>query len=88
MKKITEKAGHIQSRFPEKIDAIEFLMAEDREFCEICEDYETCAKALHYWIRSPDPEAGTLVEEYRTIIQELEADIAEALAAWKPVRSD
>ena len=83
-----EKVSHIRKRFPEKIDAVVLLMAEDPGFCEICEDYEVGAKALHYWAQSTKPEAKARVVEYRTIIQELEEEIVEALSLRKPGRSD
>ena len=83
-----EKASHIRDRFPDKSDTIELLMAEDPEFCEVCDDYETCVNALHYWAQSPESEAKTKVNEYRTIIQELEEEITEALVVPKLRRLD
>jgi hypothetical protein len=59
-------------------------MAEDPEFSTLCEDYDACVKALRYWTESKVPEAEARVNEYRTIIKELEEEITQALVAVQP----
>jgi hypothetical protein len=54
-------------------------MAEDPEFSTLCEDYDACVKALRYWTESKVPEAEARVNEYRTIIKELEEEITQML---------
>ena len=70
---------HIQERFPDKQDLIAIRMAEDAEFCAICEDYGACIKAYRYWMQSREPEAGERAEEYLGLIQALESEVEEAL---------
>lgn len=70
---------HIRKRFPEKSETIDFLMVEDPEFRTMCEDYDDCVNACRYWSHSKEPDAETRINEYRTLIQELENEILEAL---------
>jgi hypothetical protein len=76
-----DKARHIRERFPNKNNIIDLLMAENPEFLDLCEDYEACVNALQYWAESKVPEAETRVNEYRTVIKELEEEITEAFVA-------
>ena len=78
---MNEKAHHIRERFPDKSHIIDLLMAEDSEFLTLCEDYDACVYALRYWAKSKAPEAETRVNEYRTLIEELEEEIAQVLVA-------
>jgi len=70
---------HIQKRFPEKSETIAHFMEKDPEFRAICEDYDDCVHAWQYWAQSKEPQAETRVDEYRTLIKELENEIVEAL---------
>jgi len=79
---------HIRKRFPEKSEIITLLVAEDPEFRAICEDYDDCVHACRYWAQSKEPEAEIRVNEYRTLIQELENEIVEALVAVNSRRLD
>ena len=76
---MNEKAHHIRERFPDKSHIIDLLMAEDSEFLTLCEDYDVCVYALRYWAKSKAPEAETRVNEYRTLIEELEEEITQVL---------
>ena len=58
-------------------------MAENPEFRAICEDYGDCVHALQFWGQSTAPEAETRVNEYRTLVEELEKEIVEALGSRK-----
>lgn len=75
----------IRKRFPEESETIALLMAEDPEFRAICEDYDDCFHAWQYWAQSKEPEAETRVNEYRTLIKELENEIVEALSKYVSV---
>jgi uncharacterized protein YdcH (DUF465 family) len=79
-----DKPHHIRERFPEKRDRIDRLMVEDPEFLALCEDYDACVNALHYWAESREPEAKPRVHEYRNLVRELEAEVVKALTALKP----
>ena len=85
---MNDKARHIRERFPDKNHSIDLLMAEDPEFPDLYEDFDACVDALRYWARSKQPEAETRVDEYRTLVRELEEEIAQALLAMEPRRLD
>jgi len=85
---MNDKAHHIRERFPDKKHSIDLLMTKDPEFLTLCEDYDVCVDALRYWAKSKEPEAKTRVNEYHALIQELEDEIKQALAALTPRRLD
>ena len=74
-----KKTRHIRDRFPNKNERIDSLLAADPEFLDLCEDYQTCVNALRYWTESDTPEAEIRVNEYRTLVRELEEEITQAL---------
>ena len=79
---VMKKGNHcILERFPKKIHTLTLLMAEDPEFLAVCEDYDACVEALRYWARSNEPEAATRINEYNTLVRELEEEIIEVVAA-------
>jgi hypothetical protein len=81
---MNDKPRHILEQFPEKSHVIAHLIEEDPEFLTMCEDYDTCVNALRYWEQSKKPEAKTRVDEYRSLVRELEEEISQALVALKP----
>ena len=83
---MNDESYHIKKRFPEKSDTIALLLVADPKFREICIDYDTCVKALHYWTHSKEREASARIDEYRILVQELEVEIAEVLEAANPYR--
>ena len=85
---VIDKMCHIRERFPDKKHSIDLLVAEDPEFLALCEDYDACVDALQYWSESKEPEAETRVNEYRVFVRELQEEIAQALVALEPRRSD
>jgi hypothetical protein len=78
---MNDKAHHIRERFPDKSHIIDLIILEDPEFLALCEDYDACVDALRYWTLSKEPEAETRVNEYRTLIEELEEEITQVLVA-------
>ena len=78
----------IRERFPDKIQIIDQLMAEDPGFRDICEDYDICVNALEHWTNSTEPEAEIRVNEYRTLAQQIEDEVIECLIAKKPQQLD
>lgn len=78
---MNEENANILKRFPEKIHTLTVLMAENPEFLAVCEDYEACVEALRYWAQSNEPEAEARTQEYRALVQELEAEIIQAVEA-------
>ena len=83
-----DKTRHIREQFSDKKPSIDLLMAEDPEFLALCEDYDACVNALRYWTQSKEPEAKARVNEYRALVRDLAEEIAQALEALKPRRSD
>ena len=81
-----DKARHIRERFKDKSHIIDLLVAEDPEFLTLCEDLDACLKALRYWSKSEAPEAEARVNEYKSLIEELEEEIAQALVTGNPNR--
>jgi hypothetical protein len=65
---------------------IDGLLKKDTEFLTLCEDHGICVASLRYWIRSKEPEAETRVNEYRSLIQELEEEIHRSLTALNPLQ--
>ena len=85
---MTDKSLRILKQFPEHSHTITRLMEEDPEFLALCEDYHLCVEALRYWEQSKEHEAETRVNEYRTLIKELEEEISQFLVALEPHRLD
>jgi hypothetical protein len=85
---VKDTARHIQERFKDKGHVIDLLMVEDPEFQTLCEDFDDCVDALHYWTDSKAPEAEARANEYRTIIKELEEEIIQALGSIQPGQLD
>ena len=85
---MNDKERHIRERFPDKKHTIDLLMAKDPEFLTLCEDHDACVDALRYWANSEAPEAETRVNEYHTLVRELQEEIAQVLKALEPRQLD
>jgi uncharacterized protein YdcH (DUF465 family) len=79
---------HIRERFRDKKHSIDLLTKEDPEFFTLCEDHDACVDAIRYWAKSEAPEAEARVDEYHTLVRELEEEITQALEALKSRRLD
>jgi len=79
---------HIRERFPDKTQTIDLLVAKDPEFLTLCEDFDACVDALCYWAKSQAPDAENRVNEYLTLVRELQEEIIQALIALEPGRLD
>ncbi len=79
-----DRKRHIREHFPDQVDRIDHLMAQNPEFLSLCEDYDACVNALHYWAHANGPEAEKRVIEYHTLINELEEEISQYLVVIKP----
>ena len=66
---------YVKLRFPDSKESFEWLFQKDPLFREICHDYQDTANALTDWLRSTDFSADPIIEEYRTLLQELETEI-------------
>ena len=76
---MSEKLRHVLERFRTKQDHINLLIEKDPEFMTLLEDYHDCVEALQRWQQSKEPEAETRVDEYRTLVKELEEEIRAEL---------
>ena len=76
-----DKLQKILRRFPNKCEIIRRLIAKNPDFRTICEDYGDCINALQYWRQSSASQAEDRVNEYQTLVDELEKEIVEALVA-------
>jgi hypothetical protein len=65
-------------RFPELAQLIGPLAEQSEPFCSLCEDHQLAVEALDALI-GRRPADDKMVREYRTLVEELEADIAAAL---------
>ena len=74
------KLLHIRERFPDSIQLIGRLAAENPDFSDLCDDYNDCVRVLHHWASSEDPEAGSKFDEYLTIVHDLEEEIRQILS--------
>jgi len=83
---MADKSHHILKCFPSKSETIGFLMNENPEFRVLCDDYGDCIHARHFWGQSTASEAETRVNEYRSLVEELEKEILEALAAADSIK--
>ena len=78
---MNESPRHIRERYPDQNHTIDRFMTEDTGFSALCEDFDACVDALRYWIKSEAPESQIRVNEYCTLIQELQEEIVQAMAA-------
>jgi len=63
--------------FPEQKDAIKGLLKKKDSFLTLCEDYRICKEALAHWNLSDSEQAPLRIREYRTLLQELKAEIMQ-----------
>ena len=85
---MNDKLRHIRERLKDKSHIMDLLMAEDPEFLTLCEDFDACVKALRYWTESKAPEAEVRVNEYSTLVRELQEEITQAIIALEQQRLD
>jgi hypothetical protein len=69
------KIGRILGRFSELKSEIQETALRDARFRGLCEDYEAATQALEFWIRSSDPRRVKMIDEYRELSADLEAEI-------------
>lgn len=75
----SSKYQFLCDRFPEHCDLIDKLTSENRVFKDIVQDYADGRRALSNWQASDHPRAADRVEEYRTLLKELESEIKQFL---------
>ena len=66
-------------RFPQQKDAVKRLFRESESFQDMCEDYMRCTEALRHWNQVELTEAPGRRKEYAALLEDLEAQISQAL---------
>jgi hypothetical protein len=70
-------------RLPEWQAQIEQRVRHDREFREICQDYQEVVQAIAGWRKRASPQADRCIRDYEMLLQELEAEALFCLWAGK-----
>lgn len=71
--------AHVLDLFPEKSIAVRELFLRDEVFRGLCEDYALARDTLVRFEAMPDADQRPEVPDYRSIIFELEKEIADIL---------
>lgn len=72
---------HVIERFPERMQIVRRLYLRDEKFRAICEDFALSIQALRRFEQRPDAQFRPEVEDYRTVLRELEKELADYMAA-------
>jgi hypothetical protein len=70
---------YVKKRFPDRELQIARLERGDRNFRDLCRDYEDCTRVLEEITRNPAPDLNR-IKEYRELKSALEGEILEFLA--------
>lgn len=76
---VVDITRHIREQLTAQIDSVDLLAAEDKEFLDLCNDFDDCVDAMHYWLSSEEPEAEIRIGEYRDLLGALYGEITEIL---------
>lgn len=77
---MSDETRHVIEHFPDMAGSIKQCLSDSRNFRSLCEDYDLAAEALRYWQRADAPQAPQRIEEYRNLLDELEAEIRSEIA--------
>lgn len=66
-------------RYPDRREALRGKAAEDANFRDLCEAYESACEATGYWVKSTEPVGPERAEEYRQLAGAIEEDILRNL---------
>lgn len=76
-----DKTHHTMKNFSNHKESLQNLTKTDVVFLEICEDYDVCVQAIHYWQNQASPSAAERTREFQTIANELANEINNRLLA-------
>ena len=76
---MSHNLDHILRRFRGLRAEIQTAALQDARFRTLCEDYGIAVKAFEFWSRSADARATRMIDEYRRLLAELEAEIVVEL---------
>jgi hypothetical protein len=68
----------VRDRFPDDLALLQFLVATDPAFRELCSNYVECREALHRWRQGRVVEVRR-VRDYQLLSSELEAELDDFL---------
>lgn len=74
-----DKLQHVLDRLPRRQRMLRERMLRDPTFRSICEDYGTAVEALTRWEASGEAGSRARADEFRQLVQDLEAEILVAL---------
>lgn len=74
------------ARFPEAKAKLRTLALADPAFREVCEEYALAQQSLARFETRPDAAERPEVDDYRTVIAELEGEIVRFLEGDQPLR--
>jgi len=77
---MAEKTHQVLERLPQHRHTMQKRMLIDREFRSLCDDYDDALEALRRWELSDDRHRQERVQEFRSLLAELEEDILRELA--------
>ena len=80
---MSDEIEALARRFPQHASKIRRLHARDPDFRSICDDYGLAQRALKHWEAVGQAAPPGRVEEYREIVQELEAEVLAILQAFE-----
>jgi len=70
---------HAILRFPARGEAIRLAYLQDERFRAICEDLDLALASLRRFEARPDADRRPEIDEYRTVLRELEDELREYL---------
>ena len=62
-------------KFPEHTAVLQRLFKSNDDFLALCDDYQMCKETLAYWNISDSDQAPLRVDEYQSLLEELETEI-------------
>jgi hypothetical protein len=72
---------HVSERFPDRIGSVRRLYLRDERFRAICEDLALSISSLRRFEKRPDAHMRPEVDDYRTVLRELEIELRDYLIA-------
>jgi hypothetical protein len=72
---------HVVERFPERTEQVRRLYLSDERFRSICEDFSLSIDSLRRFEKRADAHLRPEVDDFRTVLHELEDEIRGYLAA-------
>jgi hypothetical protein len=72
---------HVIEHFPDRTELVRRLYLQDEQFRAICEDFELSITSLRGFEKRPDAHTRPEIDDYRTVLRELEDELRKYLIA-------